>query len=39
MEQSAGLKTEDLSTYLNDHLAGAVGALEHLAKNYPDSTL
>lgn len=33
---------DHLSTYLNDHLAGSVAALElveHLAKNYPDTTL
>ena len=36
------IKTKHLSTYLNDHLAGSVAALElleHLAKNYPDSSL
>jgi hypothetical protein len=32
----------ELSTYLNDHLAGSVAALElveYLSKNYPDTTL
>ncbi len=36
------LSVEELSTYLNDHLAGSVAALElveHLAKNYPDTGL
>lgn len=36
------ISTEHLGTYLNDHLAGSVAALElieHLAKKYPDSTL
>jgi hypothetical protein len=38
----AAVNVEHLSIYLNDHLAGAVAALElveHLAKNYPDTTL
>ena len=42
MEQPTELNVEHLSTYLNDHLAGSVAALElieHLAKNYPDSPL
>jgi hypothetical protein len=42
MQQSMALNVEHLSTYLNDHLAGSVAALElieHLAKNYPDSSL
>lgn len=42
MDERAGLNVEHLSTYLNDHLAGSVAALElieHLAKNYPGSTL
>jgi hypothetical protein len=36
------LNTEQLTTYLNDHLAGSVAALEliaHLGKNYHGSTL
>ena len=36
------ISTKELSIYLNDHLAGSVMALElveHLAKNYPDSSL
>jgi hypothetical protein len=36
------VNTDHLSAYLNDHLAGSVAALElieHLAKNYPDTTL
>jgi hypothetical protein len=36
------LATDHLAVYLNDHLAGSVAALElieHLAKNYPDTTL
>jgi len=39
---SSDLSTKHLSSYLNDHLAGAVAALElveHLARNYPDTTL
>jgi hypothetical protein len=42
MEQRTALNVEHLSVYLNDHLAGSVAALElieHLAKNYPDSSL
>jgi hypothetical protein len=38
----ADISTEHLSTYLNDHLAGSVGALElieHLTKKHPNSTL
>ena len=41
-EATADVSTKHLSTYLNDHLAGSVAALElieHLAKNYPDTTL
>jgi hypothetical protein len=36
------VSVNELSTYLNDHLAGSVAALElveYLSKNYPDSTL
>lgn len=36
------LNTDHLSSYLNDHLAGAVAALElieHLAKNFPGRSL
>lgn len=36
------LSVNELSTYLNDHLAGSVAALElveYLAKHYPDSDL
>ena len=39
---SPTLNTDDLTSYLNDHLAGSVGALElieHLAKNYPETAL
>ena len=42
MDESHNINTEQLSTYLNDHLAGSVAALElieYLAKKYPDSTL
>ena len=39
---SEAISTKELSTYLNDHLAGSVMALElieYLGKNYPDSEL
>jgi len=39
---TAPVSSKQLGTYLNDHLAGSVAALElveHLAKNYPDTTL
>lgn len=42
MSDTASVSTEQLSTYLNDHLAGSIAALElieHLAKKYPDSAL
>jgi len=42
MQQTTALNVEQLSIYLNDHLAGSVAALElieHLAKNYPDTSL
>ncbi len=41
-EEPTQINTDELSTYLNDHLAGAVMALElieHLAKTYPDTAL
>ena len=41
-ETTSAVSTQHLGTYLNDHLAGSVAALElieHLAKNYPDTTL
>jgi hypothetical protein len=39
---TAPVSTKHLSTYLNDHLAGSVIALElieHIAKKFPDSDL
>lgn len=36
------MKNDDLSTYLNDHLAGSVGAIElvdHLIKKYKDQPI
>ncbi|CAN5204677.1 hypothetical protein BH20VER2_BH20VER2_17080 [soil metagenome] len=42
MNATSTVSTDHLSTYLNDHLAGSVAALElieHLAENYPDTTL
>ena len=39
---TAAVSTKELSTYLNDHLAGSVAALElidYLAKNFRDSSL
>ena len=42
MAETSDISTKHLGTYLNDHLAGSVAALElleHLAKKYPDSTL
>ena len=41
-EATSDVSGKHLSTYLNDHLAGSVAALElieHLAKNYPDTAL
>ena len=41
-ESTAALNTKNLTSYLNDHLAGSVAALElieYLAKNYPDTKL
>ena len=41
-EATSALNVDHLSTYLNDHLAGSVAALElieHLADKYPDTTL
>jgi len=42
VSDTQNLSTTELSTYLNDHLAGSTAALElieHLGKNYSDSTL
>lgn len=42
MEKTHPVSTTNLSTYLNDHLAGSVAALElieHLAENSPDTAL
>lgn len=42
VEASAALSTKHLSTYLNDHLAGSVAALEltaYIAQKYPDTKL
>ena len=41
-DSNSTVSTDHLSIYLNDHLAGSVAALElieHLASNYPDTTL
>ena len=41
-ESNSTVSVNHLSTYLNDHLAGSVAALElieHLADKYPDTTL
>jgi hypothetical protein len=42
VNEESSVSSKHLGTYLNDHLAGSVAALElveYLSKNYPDTTL